>query len=212
MWQMPQPSRRRSAPTPRQIVRRQWLVRLAKWLLPVGALALLGSIVLWPELERNEDRSRYAFRRAVQPSPEALKVMAPRYQGIDELGRPYTLSAEMAQQVGSDEVLDLTAPRADILMSDGSWVYIESRTGRYNRPENHLTLAGAVTIYQDNGTTLRTDAAAADLGQGRAEGDAPVAAQGPFGTLTAEGFRLKDRGAVVVFTGQAHAVLEGSRP
>ena len=42
-----------------------------------------------------------------------------------------------------------------------------------------------------------------------ASGDAPVAAQGPFGTLESEGFRLKDRGAVVVFTGRAHAVLEG---
>ena len=38
-----------------------------------------------------------------------------------------------------------------------------------------------------------------------------MAAQGSFGTLTGEGFRLRDRGAVVVFTGHARAVLEGGR-
>jgi lipopolysaccharide export system protein LptC len=36
-----------------------------------------------------------------------------------------------------------------------------------------------------------------------------VAAQGPFGTLVSEGFRLYEKGAVVVFTGQSRALLEG---
>jgi lipopolysaccharide export system protein LptC len=49
-----------------------------------------------------------------------------------------------------------------------------------------------------------------DIKAGDAEGDEPVAAQGPFGTLTAEGFRLRDRGQVVIFTGRARAVLEGT--
>jgi lipopolysaccharide export system protein LptC len=205
------PSRARSAPTQRQLVRRHVMVQMAKWLLPGMALMLLSAIVLWPELERSEERSRYAFRRATQQHAEALRVTQPRYQGIDELGRPYTVTADLAQQPGSDEVLDLTAPRADIVMTDGAWIYIQAEAGRYNRPDRHLDLSGAVTIYHDNGTMMKTDAAAVDLAQGEAEGDKPVAAQGPFGTLTSEGFRLHDRGAVVIFTGQAHAVLEGGR-
>jgi lipopolysaccharide export system protein LptC len=44
---------------------------------------------------------------------------------------------------------------------------------------------------------------------GAAQGNQPVAAQGPFGTLTADGFRLTDRGQVVLFTGKARVVLEG---
>ena len=58
---------------------------------------------------------------------------------------------------------------------------------------------------------LKTEAATVETGAGTAQGDAPVAAQGGFGTLTSDGFRLTERGAVVVFTGHAHAVLEGGR-
>ena len=97
------------------------------------------------------------------------------------------------------------------MLTDGSWVYLSADQGRYDKPRGHLDLAGDVTIYHDNGTMMRTAAASVEIEAGAASGDRPVAAQGPFGTLTAEGFRLTERGAVVVFTGQAHAVLEGGR-
>ena len=203
------PSRQRSALSPRQMARRRLAVRLTKWLLPGLALVLLAAIVLWPEFERTEERSRFTFRSAMQPRSEALTVTAPRYQGIDDLERPYTLTADLARQPGAEAVMDLTTPRADMLMTDGSWIYLQSQTGRYARPTNQLDLAGAVTIFHDNGIMLQTEAAAIDLAGGTGEGDTPVAAQGPFGTLTSAGFRLRERGAVVVFTGNAHAVLQG---
>jgi lipopolysaccharide export system protein LptC len=140
---------------------------------------------------------------------ESLRVLSPRYQDVDELSRPYTVTARSAQQPGGEQILDLDAPRADMLLTDGAWVFISADTGRYDRPRHHLDLAGDVTVYHDNGLTFRTEEAAVEIEEGAASGDKPVAAQGPFGTLEAEGFRLKDRGAVVVFTGRAHAVLEG---
>ena len=209
--QMLAPSRERAALSGPQIARRRLAVRLAKRVLPGLALLLLATIVLWPEFQRTEDRSRYAFRRTIQPRSESLRVTAPRYQGVDDLNRPYTVTADVAQQVGAEELLDLTQPRGDILMNDGSWIYLQAETGRYDRPRDHLNLAGKVTIFHDNGTMLVTDVAAVDLAAGTGDGDKPVAAQGPFGTLTSEGFELRERGAVVVFTGRAHAVLEGDR-
>ena len=41
--------------------------------------------------------------------------------------------------------------------------------------------------------------------------DRPVAAQGSFGTLTGDGFILKDKGADITFTGNTHAMLEGNQ-
>jgi lipopolysaccharide export system protein LptC len=208
---IPPPSRQRRAPTSGQLARRRILVALAKRLLPVLAVGLLAVVAFWPEIEGGEERSRVSFRRTAQPQAEALRVVQPRYQGIDELSRPYTVTARSAQQRGSEEVLDLDQPRADILLTDGAWVYLSAEEGRYDRPRSHLDLAGDVKIYHDNGTMMRTKQAAVEIDSGAASGDAPVAAQGPFGTLTSEGFRLTERGAVVVFTGRAHAVLEGGR-
>jgi lipopolysaccharide export system protein LptC len=203
------PSRQRPAPRPGQLARRRLVVGLAKRLLPVLALALLAVVVFWPEIEGDEERSRVSFRRVQQPVAESLRVLSPRYQDVDELSRPYTVTARSAQQPGGEQILDLDAPRADIVLADGAWVFVSADTGRYDRPRHHLDLAGDVTVYHDNGMTLRTEEAAVEIEEGAASGDAPVAAQGPFGTLEAEGFRLKERGAVVVFTGRAHAVLEG---
>lgn len=208
---MPPPSRARAAPTAGQMARRRFAVAWTKRLLPALALILLGAVVFWPEIEGNEDRSRVSFRRTVQPRAEALRVVAPRYQGVDEQNRPFTITARVGQQEGAAEILNLEEPRGDITMGDGAWIYIQSRTGRYDKPAGTLDLAGDVTIYHDNGTMLLTQEAKVKMEAGTAEGDTPVAAQGGFGTLTAEGFRIRDSGAVVIFTGRSHAVLEGGR-
>lgn len=206
------PSRERRAPTLGELARRRFMVRGAKRLLPALALGLLAIVVFWPEIEGGEDRSRVSFRRPAQPLAEAMRVVEPRYQGVDELSRPFTVTANAGQQVGATEILDLEEPRADIVLTDGAWVFLSSRAGRYDKSGGHLDLAGEVTLFHDGGTTLRTDQAAVEIAAGSAAGDAPVAAQGPFGTLTSEGFRLTERGAVIIFTGQARAVLEGGRP
>jgi len=206
---MPAPSRQRRAPTPRQMARRAFLLRWTKRILPLLGVALLFTIALWSEYAREDQRLRVGIRD-LGVRPDAMSVLRPRYQGVDEQNRPFTVTAELAIQGGGEEdLLTLDAPRADILLEDGAWVLLEARKGRYAKARNHLELDGQVTLYHDNGTMLRTERAVIELHEGAAHGDAPVAAQGPFGTLTGAGFRLSERGAVVEVTGRSHAVLEG---
>lgn len=205
------PSRMRRLPSPGALARRRLFVAIAKRVLPVAAVALLATIALWPEIDSTAERSRLSFRRVLQVRPEALRIIEPRYQGVDEQNRPYNLTAAVAIQAGNDDVVQLEQPRADLLLSDGAWVYLEAREGRYDKRRNWLDLAGQVTVLHDDGTQFVTERAAIDMVAGNAAGDDPVAAQGPFGTLTAEGFRLQDRGQVVIFTGRARTVLEGAR-
>ena len=72
-----------------------------------------------------------------------------------------------------------------------------------------MTSPGDVTLWQDGNllVTARRRCSCGRLGSG----DRPVAAQGPFGTLVSEGFRLTDRGQVVIFTGRSRAILEGGQ-
>lgn len=206
------PSRARVAPSVRGMARRYAMVRLAKLALPAIGLGLLTLLLFWPEIDGKE--GRLSFRRGPSMVAEALQVTAPLYQGLDEVNRPYTVTAQMArQQPGAvqagSEVIDLETPRADITLTDGAWIFLESRDGTYDRGRNWLDLRGDVTIYHDNGTRFRSEAAAVDLTAGNASGDRPTQAQGPFGTIESEGFEMTERGAVMIFTGRAHAVLEG---
>lgn len=206
---LPPPSRERRPPSAGALARRRLTVALAKRVLPLAALGLLVTIALWPEFESAAERGRIAFRQAGQVSPSALQLINPRYQGLDDQNRPFTVTAAAAVQTASEEIVELDVPRADLLLTDGGWIYLEAREGRFDKPRNLLKLAGDVTMHHADGTQLTTARAALDLQGGAADGDDPVAAQGPFGTLNAEGFRLRDRGQVVVFTGRARVVLEG---
>jgi lipopolysaccharide export system protein LptC len=207
----PVPSRARRNYTRGSILRRRVAVQLLKVLLPLGALGLLATIVLWPEFEQAGENARLSFRRLSRVTPEAIRVVEPRYQGVDETGRPFNVTAFIASQQGETNVVDLDAPRGDMTQNNGGWVLVESRQGRFDRDANILDLKDDVTIWQDDGTLIETQEARVDVKGGNAEGDRPIAAQGTFGTITGEGFRLRDRGAVVVFTGRSRAVLEGGK-
>ena len=203
------PSRARVQVTTGAIARRRALVKLAKLLLPVGALALLAAVALWPEFDSAEDRGRMAFRRVSQTTADAMRISGARYQGVDEQNRPYNVTATSAVQRDESGLIDMTQPRADILLTNGAWMLLESHQGQYDRPQSQLNLQGNVTLWHDNGTTMKTEAAHIDVHAAEADSDSPTTAQGPFGTLEAEGFRLRERGQVVIFTGRSHAILEG---
>ncbi|WP_424812259.1 LPS export ABC transporter periplasmic protein LptC [Roseococcus sp. YIM B11640] len=201
------PSRERYVPSAGSIQRRHRAVRFAKVLLPLLAASLLGLLLLWPEF--NSQDGRLSFRRGPVMVPESLNMVAPRFQGVDELSRPYTVTARTARQVGQEEIILLDRPEADILLTDGAWIFVEALNGRYDRPNQHLDLEGDVRIFHDSGVLFITEQAAVQVDTGNAHGERPTQAQGSFGTIHSEGFELQDSGAVMIFTGKAHAVLEG---
>lgn len=201
-------ARMRRPPTAGSLARRHLFITLTKWLLPVVALALLASIALWPEFDIASIRAREAFR-SMANEVGAAQLIDARYRGVDEKGRPYTVTAATAQQV-SPEHFNLTMPKGDVTLQDGTWLMLQSKQGVFIQRSNQLDLSHDVTLYRDDGTTLVTASASIDLKNGVAAGSEPVHAEGPFGTLDAQGFSLLDKGAMVQFTGPAHVVLNGT--
>src|SRR5665213_718575 len=121
--------RMRLIPSPRRLARRHFVITLTKWLLPAGALMLLASIALWPEFERATEQARLSFGR-ISNEVDGARLTDARYRGVDEQGRPYTVTAATAQQQGPDRV-NLTQPKGDITLQDGTWVMLQSKQGVY---------------------------------------------------------------------------------
>jgi lipopolysaccharide export system protein LptC len=105
--------------------------------------------------------------------------------------------------------VNLVEPKGDMTSENGSWTYVESRKGVYIQHSALLDLSDHVVIFRDSGITLRTQSASMDLKAGAAAGDEPTHAEGPFGTLDAQGFALVDKGAVIQFQGKSRLVLNG---
>ncbi|MBS29329.1 MAG: hypothetical protein CL566_10485 [Alphaproteobacteria bacterium] len=204
------PRRRRSS------FARSRIVSTMKYLLPVLAFAILVLVAVWPRLSPDENRFRIDLA-AVGPTGSAKpQVLNPRLQGIDSTARPFQVTADLGARAQVDdgrEVYDLTNPKADIVLEDGSWVALTANDGRFEAETNTLHLFDNVNLFHDEGYEFRTAAAQVDLENSTASGDEPVDGQGPFGILKSVGFRVFDAGDRVLFLGPARmTVFEGAPP
>jgi lipopolysaccharide export system protein LptC len=202
--------RGRKMPSASALSRRRFFVSCFKRVLPLGALLLLSVVILWPEISRhNSARVSYHLATGGLDAADQGSMTKAHYEGIDDTGRPYTMTADEAVQTDADTVL-LTKPAGDITMKSGAWVMVQSLNGVYHAKAQHLDLSNHVVLYRDDGTTVRTSKAYVDLKAGTASGHQLVNADGPFGTLDAHGFAITDRGSRLHFTGPAKLVLDGS--
>ncbi len=197
----------RSLPTPGRLARRRWMIRTSKFVLPVVALLLLASTALWPEFDLATDRARIVLG-GLHGMLDGASLTDAHYQGVDQRGRPYTVTAATATQRDQEQV-DLTVPDADMTLENGTWLNVKSKQGVYMRKAQQLDLSHDVVLYRDDGTTMTTSVATVEMKAGAASGNAPTHVEGPFGTLDAAGFTTVDKGAAIQFWGPVHVRLNG---
>ena len=62
---------------------------------------------------------------------EGGRLIDARYNGVDEKGRPYTVTAATAWQIDPERV-GLTMPKGDITLENGTWLMLTSKTGTFH--------------------------------------------------------------------------------
>jgi lipopolysaccharide export system protein LptC len=183
-------------------------VALIKIVLPTIATALIVLVAVWPHL--NEQKKRFQIDAAqIDPADaENLRMLQPRFNGVDDSRRPFSITANSADQSDAQSILvDLIAPEADVLLGDNTWVALTASKGVFDREKQILELSGGVNLFHDKGYEFSTSSAIFDLAAGDATGTEKVEGQGPFGRLQAEGFRVYNRGQKVEFTGKAKLLV-----
>lgn len=183
-------------------------VSLMRFVLPAVAFALVVLVVAWPQMHAAKKRFHIDFANISPKDANTLAMTKPRFTGVDEGERPYTVTADSATQVASGSpLIDLDQPVADVTLKDGTWVALRSKEGTYDQNSHDLDLRGSVNLYHDKGYEFETARAWLNLRQGTAHGEQPVQGQGPFGQLNSAGFRISEHGKYVVFTGPAKLIL-----
>lgn len=181
-------------------------VGFAKILLPTIATALIAVVVV---LSTQENRFVIGPAHIDRTEAEKLRMINARFTGVDSSRRPFAVTAESADQKDPDSPeIALAAPKADILLADGTWVALTATAGNFDRNDQLLELTGNVNLFHDSGYEFRTESAVFDLTAGDATGIDPIEGQGPFGHLRAEGFRIYNRGERVEFTGKATLTIQ----
>ncbi len=152
------------------------------------------------------------------------RMAGTRYTGRDAEGRPFAIEAASAERreagsgmqdstrLGSQEVIDLRQPSADIELRpdpDGRWLALRADRGRYDDAAAQLALAGNVVLLNEAGTRMVTETLHADLRGMLLWSDSDVAVTGPDIRIEAQGFSLDRNADLVVFGGPARLVLRG---
>jgi lipopolysaccharide export system protein LptC len=216
---------RRIAPRQQPRRRRGGSVRLLKVALPAVMVLTLCYLGYWwfESLDRRVGPTDIQNVTGAAPKdPNRVTLADAKYEGKDEKGRPFSITADSASHIdGDDRHIEMSKPLADIVMSSGAYVALTANDGVLDRDTDTMVLNGDVTLFHDNGLSFQTDSATIDLKNNNglsfqtdsatidlknktAEGHDPVEGQNGDGELISEGFRVRDDGDTIEFTGKAY--------
>jgi lipopolysaccharide export system protein LptC len=182
-------------------------VALLKVALPATGAAMLLLVAVWPRVAPLLDRMRFAAIDLKEA--RELRMINPRFAGIDKSNQPFVVTATIGRQVpGRNDVVALEAPRADMKTHNGATIVVTANSGVYQTQSQFLDLFGNVTMVHENGTRLVTGSARIDAANNAAEGHQAVEGHGPQGDITADGFQVIDKGEIVIFTGHSDLLLK----
>ena len=188
-------------------------VALLKRMLPVLGLALLVLVALWPQIQLLLKSVGFSFPVIDLRDARELRMVNPRYAGIDRFNRPYVVTAAIGRQIPNrDDLMSLEAPNAEMLLRHGASVVVTAATAIYQSQAQLLDLFDDVNLIHENGTRFVTQSAHVDVSASTAEGRDSVVGHGPSGDIAAEGFRILDKGETVIFTGSSSLLLKGTKP
>lgn len=187
--------------------RRSIFVGAMKIALPLAAVVVVGVLVAWPQIFRQEGFFRLGFSEAAveQGAPTAVNV---RFHGLDRHNRPYRVLADTATQDPADRSRTFLAkPSADVASGAGGWLIIGAKSGVYREDVRTLGLSGDITVFSDQGYEFHAITAAVDMAASTVSSDDKVWGQGPFGMLHANGLRVFDGGDRIRFTNGVRVTL-----
>ena len=179
-----------------------------KLVLPGVAAVLIAVVAAWPLFSPRTTGLPINMANVTQDELDSLKMINPRYVGVDGRNQPFSITATSATQIDAKGgVVALDEPKADITLQNGTWVALTAVSGTFSQKDQIIQLSEAVHLFHDAGYEFRTNAAFIDLASGTAHGADAVEGQGPLGALASQGFRVLDKGHRVIFTGKAKLVI-----
>lgn len=152
-----------------------------KVLLPIGALAILSSVVLIAR-DAEDRRTIPYFEEADRPE----RVAAPEYQGLTDDGAAITIVAdEVLPLDGSLRRFDAMTVSSRLETPSGRVIDAAAPEGRVDLDADVAVLTGAVEVATSDGYSFQAEGLITDLSATHAQSEGPVNGNAPFGTIVA---------------------------
>ncbi len=166
------------------------MVAWLKILLPLIALAVLGTVFLFNSQDRFE--AGFTFSTADIATLESGSFISqPRIEGMTRNGEPFYLNAaRIAPEDGDMNLVVVSALAGEFRFPSGGWVKIRAETALMDVAAQTVRLDSGGEIDSSDGTVARVDRLLVRLDSGEISGSG-ILANGPLGRISADDFRFR---------------------
>ena len=179
------------------------LIHTLRRVLPALCVAMLLALGGWTLVTTLFSRQGAANRSSVL----GIRMLKPDFQGRDEKGQPYNVTADSAVRDDADPArITLEAP-VFTLSSGLGQTHVRARHGVYRDDTRFLNLTGDVHLEDAEGYHFVTEHVVIDTQKNNVDGETHIDGHGPLGQIAASSYAVRDGGAHVFFTGQVKAHL-----
>lgn len=187
--------------------RHSQFVRTMRVALPLAAVGLIALVVVYSIINKPKIHIATTFK-SQDETAGFVSMTAPRFTGLDVDGRYYVITADEAiRPAGRVDRIDLSLVHAEVKENGVARLALNADKGTVDADAGHLTFGPAVWVDLQDGFTMETDHAFADLGNGIITGNTPVHGKSPFGTFSADRFEMTRADQSARLTGHVHLTI-----
>lgn len=184
----------------RRALRHSRLVRVLRASLIAAVATILLAVVAEDYLPAAGLRLPVEIAQLIIRNGKTI-MQDPRLSGYTGDGRPYTFTANAAEQdITKPDQVELQQIRSQIEMADKSLIHLFADGGVYNMKTDMLTLNENIHLVSSTGYEARLRQAVIDMTKGNVVSDTPVWVKLLDGDLNAKRLEIVDNGQVVRFS------------
>jgi lipopolysaccharide export system protein LptC len=184
--------------------RRSHLIRFCRRALPVLMVVILAALAVTVLVQ--------TLGRTSKPEETlAVRMVNPRFQGRDDRGRAFILSADQAQRDAREfQRILLKSPVLELqTQADRPPMRVTSRSGVYMENTQVMTLEGDVRLAEPTGWRFATERAVVDTRRDTITGDKPIQGVGPTQRISGDTYAIYNRGERVIIRGNVRSTVNG---
>lgn len=188
--------------------KRTRIVRMAKLLFPSIAAVLIGTLLIFPSLKHDIRDLKLDITRPKKEELEKLHVENTVLYVTNKDNQVNNFTARNIDEIEpGSKIIKLSFPEGMLPVNLTGWVNLKSLSGYFDQSTNIIQLTDSVEMFYNEGVEVHTDEVFYDFNQEKGYSNSPVAAEGIFGTLLAEGFEFTNKDNILTFTGHNDIVI-----
>ena len=184
-------------------------VLLFKRGLPVFAFLLASLMLVWPTLfAEQKEQFSIAVKSDKKHLGARVDMEGVRFYARDKKNQPLVVTAPKVLETDPDkQIVTLYKPVAEYGMASGTTLTAQTAYGLAYQTEEYILFEDEVVATTDTGYKAVSKQVICDNKAGQIRSDSPVTVTGPTGHLTAEGFRIYNKGDAIDFLKKTNTTL-----